>query len=393
MLEPLSPSLWENFKPIEVMKLIFQEKAQLKKEVITNQSLIKNFVNYITKNYSEEELKDVTWWTDINTYISSQILDFKIEDTIEPVWSSIPWTKDYLSVYKEGKKMYNEAFWWPLQSLIDEYIGLRGIKPLDVKKIEEWMSSHGMGSTETKETEGKEADTTDVRSADDEEDLEDNKEYNYDFKKNSKFSNSMEKYISMLPDFTSVWYIKEGGVTYCSRTVAGKKETVNIDGDARRLYGLDWEEGNAFDVMRSKNKKFNTSIVSDLYKQKEKIVDTNSTVVDREEMGKSEYINTIAWDNNVVDLYVTSSTENWKKFWHRASMFRIGDQWFVIDPYTALQPWEQKNKPRTLESYALSMKTANNKREFMRMDFYKSDKLEQKIASVSSSWDKQKAVA
>jgi hypothetical protein len=31
------------------------------------------------------------------------------------------------------------------------------------------------------------------------------------------------------------------------------------------------------------------------------------------------------------------------------------------------------------------MKTGNNKRDFMRMDFYKSDKLDQKIASVSSS--------
>jgi hypothetical protein len=29
----------------------------------------------------------------------------------------------------------------------------------------------------------------------------------------------------------------------------------------------------------------------------------------------------------------------------------------------------------------------------MRMDFYKSDKLDQKIASVSSSWDNKKAVA
>jgi hypothetical protein len=96
-------------------------------------------------------------------------------------------------------------------------------------------------------------------------------------------------------------------------------------------------------------------------------------------MWKSEYINNLAWDNNVIDLYVTSSTVKWKKYWHRATMFRIWDQWFVIDPYTALQPGEQKNKPRTLESYTKSMKEWNNKREFMRMDFYKSDVLDNKV--------------
>jgi hypothetical protein len=51
-------------------------------------------------------------------------------------------------------------------------------------------------------------------------------------------------------------------------------------------------------------------------------------------------------------------------------MFRSDDQWYVIDPYTAVQSGEDKNKPRTLESYAKSMKTGGNKREFMRMNFY-----------------------
>jgi hypothetical protein len=67
---------------------------------------------------------------------------------------------------------------------------------------------------------------------------------------------------------------------------------------------------------------------------------------------------------------VTSNTSNGKKYWHRATMFRSNDQWYVIDPYTVVQQWEDKNKPRTLESYANSMKTGNNKRDFMRMNFY-----------------------
>ena len=52
-------------------------------------------------------------------------------------------------------------------------------------------------------------------------------------------------------------------------------------------------------------------------------------------------------------------------------MFRVSNQRYVLDPYTTVQPGEDKNKPRTLESYAKSMKTGKNKREFMRMNFYK----------------------
>jgi hypothetical protein len=42
------------------MKSLSQEKAQLQKEVVANQPLIKRFTEYITKSYSVEELKDVT---------------------------------------------------------------------------------------------------------------------------------------------------------------------------------------------------------------------------------------------------------------------------------------------------------------------------------------------
>jgi hypothetical protein len=112
--------------------------------------LIKRFTEYITKSYSVEELKDVTGWTDINTYISSQILGLKIEDSIDHVWSLLPWAKDLLSVYKEGKKMFDEVstmFWWSWQKpLIDEYIALRKTKPFELKKIEQWVNSHDISA-------------------------------------------------------------------------------------------------------------------------------------------------------------------------------------------------------------------------------------------------------
>ena len=142
--------------------------------------------------------------------------------------------------------------------------------------------------------------------------------------------------------------------------------------DSERLFHLPLPSGNAFDVMRQEKGNFSTSIASELYNQKEKAKGKVNSIHPNWNMGKNDYINTLVpQDSNVADLYVTSSTKNGKKYGHRALMFRVSNQWYVLDPYTAVQPGEDKNKPRTLESYSKSMKTGNNKRDFMRMNFYK----------------------
>lgn len=147
-LDTFGKKSWDTLKPIEIIQSFSKEKTQLQREVVTNQPLIKNFVDYITKNYWEDDLKDITGWTDLNNYISSQVLWVWIEDGIKHVWWLMPWVNDLFSAYKEGKKMLDEVstmFWWSsLQSLIDEYITLWKDKPFDVKKIEKWMTEHDM---------------------------------------------------------------------------------------------------------------------------------------------------------------------------------------------------------------------------------------------------------
>jgi len=379
----------ENFK--DVFNFVKETVAEINKPDLEKQKFMnenpnfnKAFSGFLEKKFPEETkklmsewgIKEYVIWSD--DFITKLTLHW-FKKIVETKWLE-QWD---IEQGKEARKALNEITEWksPFMTLLDSYKEL--YNTLDKNKFQEFFIQNWIELEDNNQnTENKEQPIDNKenqwRQSDDEEDLEDNKEY--------KLTDNMEQYISLLPMFTSVWYQKdpETWTTLCSRTAAQ---------DAKKLYWLDWKEWNAFDVMRASDKKFNKSIVSDLYKEKEWSIDIKTdNICNKEEMWKSEYIDTIAWDNNVVDLYVTSSTKNWKRFWHRVIMFRIGDQWFVIDPYTALQPWEQKNKPRTLESYALSMKTGKNKREFMRMDFYKSDKLDQKIASVSSSWDNQNMV-
>lgn len=175
--------------------------------------------------------------------------------------------------------------------------------------------------------------------------------------------NPQKKLSKQLSHIVSSWFRKDPNTktTLCS-------QTAQID--AKTLFHINLPRGNAFDAMRAGEGNYKTSIVSDLYKKKEKITKKIDSVHDTDYLWKSSYINTLADWTNFADLYVTSSTSKGKKYWHRATMFRSNDQWYVIDPYTVVQSWEDKNKPRTLESYANSMKTGNNKRDFMRMNFY-----------------------
>lgn len=153
------------------------------------------------------------------------------------------------------------------------------------------------------------------------------------------------------------------GVTLCSQTTAL---------DSQRLLWKQLPKWNAFDVMRWEQGDFSQSLISELYDTQEKSKKRVGSIHPNWNLWKNDYINALApQDSNVADLFVTSSTPKWKIYGHRALMFRLSNQWYVLDPYTAVQPGEDKNKPRTLESYARSMKTGNNKREFMRMNFYK----------------------
>lgn len=181
---------------------------------------------------------------------------------------------------------------------------------------------------------------------------------------NTEQDQNMKTPQHILNRFVSSWYSTNPitWVTLCARTTRL---------DAERLFHLSLPQGNAFDVMRNEQGNFKKSLVSQLYNKKEKSSVKVDVVAPNWNLGKSDYINKIAPEHtNVADLFVTSSTKNGKKYWHRALMFRIAHQWHVLDPYTAIQPWEDKNKPRTLESYTKSMQTGRNKREFMRINFY-----------------------
>lgn len=363
----------ENFK--DVFNFVKETVAEINKPDLEKQKFMnenpnfnKAFSGFLEKKFPEETkklmsewgIKEYVIWSD--DFITKLTLHW-FKKIVETKWLE-QWD---IEQGKEARKALITGWKSPFISLLDSYKEL--YNTLDKNKFQEFFIQNWIELEDNNQnTENKEQPIDNKenqwRQSDDEEDLEDNKEY--------KLTDNMEQYISLLPMFTSVWYQKdpETWTTLCSRTAAQ---------DAKKLYWLERKEWNAFDVMRAKDKKFKKSIVSDLYKEKEKSVDSAIDIVPKEDMWKSEYINNLAWDNNVIDLYVTSSTVKWKKYWHRATMFRIWDQWFVIDPYTALQPGEQKNKPRTLESYTKSMKEWNNKREFMRMDFYKSDVLDNKV--------------
>lgn len=351
--------------PLDLLKKISKEKETLQREVVINQPLITDFVDYIVKQYPWEEIQAVTQWTDLKPFLVSQITG----SGFESLWSILPWTEHLVAAITAGKNIVAEVksmFGWDsdLQPVINEFIALRKEKPFDIKKVEEWMVSHWINHVvEETNIEDNNIEGNNI-------DIEDNNI------EGNKLDDNVERMISLSPVFTSVWVLRnpKTGTTLCSRTAYT---------DAKNLFELTRERWNAFDVMRSTSKKFNKSIVSELYKEKTESVDINiNAIATQEDMGNSAYLNSIAWDNNVVDLYVTSGSV----YWHRATMFRIWDQWFVIDPYyKGRQPGEPKDKPTTIESYTKSMQEWRTKREFMRMDFYKSDSLDDKIANIANN--------
>ncbi|AKH33081.1 hypothetical protein XF24_00755 [candidate division SR1 bacterium Aalborg_AAW-1] len=181
---------------------------------------------------------------------------------------------------------------------------------------------------------------------------------------NNEKDPQMKTPANILKRFVSSGVAKsEKGTTLCARTTFL---------DAQRLFHLKLPLHDAFTVMRQEQGNFSRSIVSDLYNKKEKAKTKVDSIHPNWNMGNNDYINKLApQETNVADLFVTSNTPKGKLYGHRALMFRVSNQRYVLDPYTAVQPGEDKNKPRTLESYAKSMKTGKNKREFMRMNFYK----------------------
>lgn len=123
--------------------------------------------------------------------------------------------------------------------------------------------------------------------------------------------------------------------------------------------------------MRIESGSFQSSIASLNYKKKERAKKKVKSYHSDTELGQSEIINKLApKDTNVADLYVTSSARVGKKYGHRALMFRVDEQRYVLDPYTKVEGLAD-NAPKPLETYAHAMKNGNNYREFMRMNFYK----------------------
>lgn len=106
----------------------------------------------------------------------------------------------------------------------------------------------------------------------------------------------------------------------------------------KNLFNVNIPNGNAFDTMRKENGDFHYSLVSELYQQKETATKKVDKTLTQEKMADSTYISSLAGNNDVAELYVTSSTTKGRKYGHRATMFRIDSQWFVIDPYTTVQP-------------------------------------------------------
>jgi hypothetical protein len=142
--------------------------------------------------------------------------------------------------------------------------------------------------------------------------------------------------------------------------------------NAKQIFHLNLQSGHAINAMRANPEWWcKKTIVSDIFKKKEGNAAWGS-VHENDVLGKSDYITQQAAWCNFADLFVTSSTENGRKFWHRAVMFLAGSQRYVLDPYTAMTKWTATNNPIPLEYYKEMMDHGTNHRKFMRMNFYNS---------------------
>ena len=366
--------LWEKNKH-EQQKVQAIQEVQNKQEVLKNSieetKMVSTLARYVRNILSDDEINSFD-----NLFLGDSVEDFilvylqeqqyikneekkwnlipqqalqKAFDIYDPT-SNIQSTLEEISTYyvlQEGKSKYKKV--------AEHFEQLLGQKNSLVQKKEE-LQIH------TTQTRIQKKPNPDLLRYDQEEKRLKKVGLAYDINDEQDPQMKTPQYI--LNRFVSSWYSlnPKTWVTQCARTTRL---------DAKRLFHKTLPQGNAFDVMRSEQGWFKTSLVSELYNTKEKSKSKVDSIVPNKDLGKNKHINSLVWyKSNIADLFVTSSTKNGKKYGHRALMFRLAEQWYVLDPYTAIQPWENKNKPRTLESYTKSMQTGKNKREFMRMNFY-----------------------
>lgn len=147
MSEKLSQTI-EKFKnnPLDVIKEFSQEQQALKAEVMKSSTLMVNFAEHLKKTYPVEQLNKITKWWDVVQYLHTKIMSLSSKDLVNCTWVS--WLKDVTNMIDVVGSLFGDED-PQLNTTIAEFVWLRKEKPLDITKIESWMTEQWIVSTTT----------------------------------------------------------------------------------------------------------------------------------------------------------------------------------------------------------------------------------------------------